>query len=233
MNHLVKLEIIGDCSDLIMIALCEFGFTSRIESELDSLFIRYSTAFMGGGYHISGRINAYLNDDASLLVKGIRGFRQCTFDTTSGETPRVATGWTVTDRITFLSGTLRAASSLRIISGIAKSTNIIIKERKDYILKPKTSGYTSYHLKVLVPIYLQDYVEYIPAEIQVRTVAMDFWASLDHKIRYKFHESIPLEVQKKMEEYATDIQELDRKMYEMNQIMNKYENRKIETIDTE
>ena len=120
-----------------------------------------------------------------------------------------------------------------IISGIAKSTNIIIKERKDYILKPKTSGYTSYHLKVLVPIYLQDYVEYIPAEIQVRTVAMDFWASLDHKIRYKFHESIPLEVQKKMEEYSTDIQELDRKMYEMNQIMNKYENRKIETIDTE
>ena len=120
-----------------------------------------------------------------------------------------------------------------IISGIAKSTNIIIKERKDYILKPKTSGYTSYHLKVLVPIYLQDYVEYIPAEIQVRTVAMDFWASLDHKIRYKFHESIPLEVQEKMEEYATDIQELDRKMYEMNQIMNKYENRKIETIDTE
>ena len=120
-----------------------------------------------------------------------------------------------------------------VISGIAKSTNIIIKERKDYILKPKTSGYTSYHLKVLVPIYLQDYVEYIPAEIQVRTVAMDFWASLDHKIRYKFHESIPLEVQEKMEEYATDIQELDRKMYEMNQIMNKYENRKIETIDTE
>ena len=120
-----------------------------------------------------------------------------------------------------------------IISGITKSTNIIIKERKDYILKPKTTGYTSYHLKVLVPIYLQDYVEYIPAEIQVRTVAMDFWASLDHKIRYKFHESIPGVVQEKMAEYATDIQELDRKMYEMNQIMNEYESKKIETINTD
>ncbi len=120
-----------------------------------------------------------------------------------------------------------------IVLAISKSTNIIIKERKDYILNPKSSGYTSYHLKVLVPIYLQEYVEYIPAEIQVRTVAMDFWASLDHKIRYKFHESIPLEVQEKMEEYATDIQQLDRKMYEMNQMMNKYETKKIETITTD
>ena len=52
---------------------------------------------------------------------------------------------------------------------------------------------------------------------------MDFWASLDHKIRYKFHEEIPLDVQEAMLSYAEDIQELDRKMYEMNKIMSKYE----------
>lgn len=120
MNHLVKLEIIGDCSDLIMIALCEFGFTSRIESELDSLFIRYSTAFMRGGYYISGRIDTNLNDYASLLIKGIRGFRQCAFDATSGETPRVAAGRTVSYGVAFLSGTLRTASNILIITSIAK-----------------------------------------------------------------------------------------------------------------
>lgn len=110
-----------------------------------------------------------------------------------------------------------------VVSLIASSTNLLVKERKDYIRNPKSSGYSSYHLKVLVPVYLQDYVEYVPAEIQVRTVAMDFWASLDHKIRYKFQEAIPSEVQVNMQDYALDIQELDRKMYEINKIMSKYE----------
>lgn len=110
-----------------------------------------------------------------------------------------------------------------IVSLISRSTNIIVKERKDYIAVPKDSGYSSYHLIVLVPIYLENVVEYVPAEIQVRTVAMDFWASLDHKIRYKFKESIPEEVQGEMENYAKDIQELDKKMYYMNQVMSKYQ----------
>ena len=110
-----------------------------------------------------------------------------------------------------------------IVSMLSRSTNIIIKQRKDYIKDPKKSGYSSYHLIILVPIYLEGYVEYVTAEIQVRTVAMDFWASLDHKIRYKFKEEIPEEVQATMLSYAEDIQELDRKMYEMNKIMRKYE----------
>jgi len=110
-----------------------------------------------------------------------------------------------------------------IVSVISHSTNLIIKERRDYISYPKASGYSSYHFKILVPIYLEGYVEYIPAEIQIRTMAMDFWASLDHKIRYKFQEKIPEEVQEEMNAYAKDIQELDRKMYELNKIMSKYQ----------
>ncbi len=110
-----------------------------------------------------------------------------------------------------------------IVSLISHSPNIIVKERKDYIANPKETGYTSYHLIVLVPVYLENMVEYVQAEIQVRTVAMDFWASLDHKIRYKFHESIPEEVKREMEEYSKDIQELDKKMYYLNQIMSKYQ----------
>jgi len=110
-----------------------------------------------------------------------------------------------------------------IVSLITHSPNLIIKERKDYIANPKESGYSSYHLIVLVPVYLENVVEYVQAEIQVRTVAMDFWASLDHKIRYKFKEDIPEEVQEEMESYAKDIQELDRKMYHLNQVMSKYQ----------
>lgn len=110
-----------------------------------------------------------------------------------------------------------------IVSLLSRSVNIIIRQKKDYILEPKQTGYSSYHLKVLVPIYLDGIVEYVPAEIQVRTVAMDFWASLDHKIRYKFPDVIPGDVQEKMQDYAKDIQELDRKMYELNKTMSNYE----------
>ena len=110
-----------------------------------------------------------------------------------------------------------------IVSLISNSTNILIKNRKDYIKEPKSSGYSSYHMIVLVPIYLEGYVEYLSAEIQIRTVAMDFWASLDHKMRYKFPERIPDELQQELMNYAEDIQELDRKMYEINKVVMKYE----------
>ena len=109
-----------------------------------------------------------------------------------------------------------------IVAMINNSHNLIVKQRKDYIEHPKESGYTSYHLIVLVPVYLENHVEYIEAEIQIRTIAMDFWASLDHKIRYKFPDVIPDDVSLAMKNYAEDIKELDKKMYQLNQVMNKY-----------
>lgn len=113
-----------------------------------------------------------------------------------------------------------------MVKEIYKSKNIIIKEKKDYIRNPKETGYTSYHLKVEVPLQLEGKKEYIPAEIQIRTVAMDFWASLDHKIRYKFPERIPKDVQKEIKNYAEEIRKLDRRMYELNKMISKY-NKKV------
>ena len=84
--------------------------------------------------------------------------------------------------------------------------------------------YSSYHLIVLVPIYLSTGKEYVYAEIQIRTIAMDFWASLDHKIRYKFDNSIPEEVQEEMYNSSLAITELDRKMLNLNELVNRYSN---------
>ncbi|MCX4249237.1 MAG: GTP pyrophosphokinase family protein [Bacilli bacterium] len=110
-----------------------------------------------------------------------------------------------------------------IVSTISQSKNIIIKERKDYIASPKKSGYSSYHLIVFVPIYLKGKVEYVPAEIQIRTVAMDFWASLDHKIQYKFEgNTIPDEVEEELYKYSRAINELDTRMMNLNELMKKY-----------
>lgn len=105
-----------------------------------------------------------------------------------------------------------------IVNMIEKSQNLKIIEKRDYIKKPKKSGYSSYHLIVQVPIYLNEEVEYIKAEIQIRTMAMDFWASLDHKIQYKFN-SIPKEVKEEMYNCSLAIKALDDKMINLNEIV--------------
>lgn len=100
---------------------------------------------------------------------------------------------------------------------IKNSKQFKIKSEKDYIENPKDTGYLSYHLIILVPIYLNKNVEYIEAEIQIRTIAMDFWASLDHKIQYKFPNKIPTEVKEELYNCSLVIQSLDRRMYKLNE----------------
>ena len=109
-----------------------------------------------------------------------------------------------------------------IVDIIKSSKHFKIKEEKDYIKNPKTTGYMSYHLIVLVPIYLNETVEHVEAEIQIRTSAMDFWASIDHKVQYKFPSEIPEEVKKEMYNCSLDIRKLDEKMQQLNEFVNKY-----------
>lgn len=109
-----------------------------------------------------------------------------------------------------------------IVDIIKSSKQFKIKEEKDYIKNPKSTGYMSYHLIVLVPIYLNETVEYVEAEIQIRTSAMDFWASIDHKVQYKFPSEIPEEVKKEMYNCSLDIRKLDEKMQQLNEFVNKY-----------
>lgn len=111
-----------------------------------------------------------------------------------------------------------------IVEMIKNSGQIKIKEEKDYIKNPKKSGYSSYHLIVLVPIYLHDSIEYVEAEIQVRTIAMDFWASLDHKIQYKMPKNIPHKVKDELYQCSLNMFALDNRMNQLNQIINEYEN---------
>jgi len=109
-----------------------------------------------------------------------------------------------------------------IVKLIENSKQIKIKEKKDYITTPKDTGYSSYHLIVFVPIYLNGKEELIEAEIQIRTVAMDFWASLDHKIQYKFPKEIPEEIKQDLYNCSLSIKALDKRMLILNEIVNKY-----------
>ena len=88
---------------------------------------------------------------------------------------------------------------------------------KDYIVKPKESGYKSYHMLVTVPVYLSDRIVDTKVEIQIRTVAMDFWASLEHKIHYKFEGNAPEHIKDELVECAKIVSELDDRMLSLNE----------------
>ncbi len=104
----------------------------------------------------------------------------------------------------------------RIADMISNQNDIQILSVKDYIKNPKESGYKSYHMLVSVPIYLSDRKVDTKVEIQIRTVAMDFWASLEHKIRYKFEADAPQHITDELVECARMVSDLDARMLSLN-----------------
>ena len=105
----------------------------------------------------------------------------------------------------------------RIAEMLANQNDIRILSIKDYIKNPKESGYKSYHMLVSVPIFLSDRVVDTKVEIQIRTVAMDFWASLEHKIRYKFEGNAPQHIKTELVECAKMVSDLDARMLSLNE----------------
>lgn len=105
----------------------------------------------------------------------------------------------------------------QIAEMLINQNDIKVVSVKDYILNPKPSGYKSYHLIVTIPIFLSDRVVDAKVEIQIRTVAMDFWASLEHKIQYKFEGNAPEHIKRELVEAAQMVSELDAKMLALNE----------------
>lgn len=95
--------------------------------------------------------------------------------------------------------------------------DVYILKTKDYIKNPKPSGYRSLHLIVETPIFLSSEKRFMRVEVQLRTIAMDFWASLEHKIKYKFEGNAPEHVKNELIECSRMVSELDKKMQELNE----------------
>lgn len=112
----------------------------------------------------------------------------------------------------------------RLAEMIGNQSDLKVLSIKDYIKNPKESGYKSYHMLVSVPIFLSDSVVDTKVEIQIRTIAMDFWASLEHKLRYK--KDIPADQAQQLQEEllacAAQSAQLDNRMQEIrNQLVSR------------
>ena len=112
----------------------------------------------------------------------------------------------------------------RIAEMISSQKDIQVLTIKDYIMNPKDSGYRSYHMIVSLPVYLSDRIVNVKVEIQIRTVAMDFWASLEHKIQYKFEGKAPVHINTELYECAGMVADLDARMLSLNDEIQAIEN---------
>ena len=104
---------------------------------------------------------------------------------------------------------------------ISKQNDLTILARRDYMKNPKKSGYRSYHMLVTTPVFLSDSIIDTKVEIQIRTIAMDFWASLEHKIYYKFEGNAPEYISRELRECSGIVSVLDDKMLSLNEAILK------------
>ena len=105
-----------------------------------------------------------------------------------------------------------------IKDSVEKFPGIQVLKEKDYLAKPKKSGYSSHHLIVETPVPLSQNVAYVKVEIQIRTMAMDFWASLEHKMKYKPDGVIDKKNSKEWVNCAKVVNKLDNKMMLLNEL---------------
>jgi putative GTP pyrophosphokinase len=123
---------------------------------------------------------------------------------------------------------IRDIAGIRVVCGfvsdvylvadmLTRQPDLSVVQTKDYIAEPKGNGYRSLHLIVEIPVFLSDRVVKVPVEVQLRTVAMDFWASLEHKIYYKYDPDIPDRLREELAATAEDAARLDKRMELLHQ----------------
>lgn len=110
----------------------------------------------------------------------------------------------------------------RLAEMIGNQSDLKVHSIKDYIKNPKESGYKSFHMLVTVPVFLSDSVVETKVEIQIRTIAMDFWASLEHKIYYKFEGQAPEYISQDLKECADMVSALDDRMLILNDTIKQF-----------
>lgn len=176
-----------------------FGI-SEVLTKITILREEYETR---NGHSLIEHVNSRVKSMDSLLAK-VQRLECPPHLPTIGERVRDIAGIRIT--CAFADDVYRVAESL------TAQNDITVLDTKDYIRSPKANGYQSLHLILAVPVFLSDGVHSVPVEVQIRTIAMDFWASLEHKIYYKYDRDVPQHLIDELKSAADSAHALDVKM---------------------
>ncbi|WP_370634545.1 GTP pyrophosphokinase family protein [Actinotalea sp. Marseille-Q4924] len=146
--------------------------------------------------HVGSRVKT----PESLIAKVARKGIDPSFDAIRAEVTDIA-GVRVTCSFT--------SDVYRVFDMLSGQADLTVRRVRDYVLEPKPSGYRSLHAVVEVPVFLSSSVVQVPVELQLRTIAMDFWATLEHKIFYKYRGDAPAEVAGALRQAAETAHRLD------------------------
>ncbi|WP_108496483.1 GTP pyrophosphokinase family protein [Promicromonospora sp. AC04] len=108
------------------------------------------------------------------------------------------------------------ADTYRILEALTSQDDVRVVDLKDYIAHPKSNGYKSLHAIIEIPVFLSTGAVPVTVEVQIRTVAMDFWASLEHKIFYKYNGAVPGHLATDLTEAAAAAEQLDHRMEQLH-----------------
>lgn len=115
-----------------------------------------------------------------------------------------------------------------LADALTQQDDVILLKKKDYISNPKPNGYRSLHLVVSVPVYFADQKKQMPVEVQIRTIAMDFWASLEHQLKYKHEIPEQQEIVQRLRNCADTISEIDSEMQHIRRKLEMASDRSVE-----
>lgn len=132
---------------------------------------------------------------------------------------------TAVEKLTDIAGIRVICSYVQDVYTVAElltqQDDIHLLRVRDYIKNPKSNGYRSLHLVVEIPVFLSEGRIMVPVEIQIRTIAMDFWASLEHSLRYKAQGEVPDDISNELAQTAEDIAILDQRMQRIHDKVEK------------
>ena len=172
--------------------------------------LREELAFRGTGSpieHVSSRLKSL----ESLRAKAARLGVALEPDAIAAQITDIAGVRIVTSFIT---------DAYHVLDMLTTQPDVTVRTIKDYIAQPKANGYRSLHAIVEIPVFLSDAARTVPVELQIRTVAMDFWASVEHKIYYKYDKDVPAELMEELSAAARVAHELDARMAELHRTVH-------------
>lgn len=107
----------------------------------------------------------------------------------------------------------------KVVDVLTNQADIELVRTKDYVKNPKESGYRSLHIIVKIPVFLVDSTHVIPVEVQIRTIAMDTWASLEHELKYKYLGELPMTIIEELKQCSRDMVAVDERMQNIHSIL--------------
>ena len=199
-----RLRLCEDPYDFLLLRNLYSAAVKQLSLKFDILNSEFNVLYARNPiHHIEGRVKSQESIVAKLVKKGLP-----------------VTIASARENVNDIAGVRVVCSYIddvyRVAEMLERQKDIEIVKRQDYIKTPNYNGYRSLHLDIRVPVYLSDRTEYVVAEIQIRTIAMDFWASLEHDIRYKADKSrLPEGINEEMLAVSGKIADIDCQMQNM------------------